>query len=502
MPTVEIAIDSRKAKQGAAEATRALDQVGRQAEDTGRKVDRMVGDRNRGVRAATEEFRGFGKAAAGVSGVLGASASVTQFSREIGNLGTNLNSGTNAAFAFSRALLEVSRVKEDFGELAQSVGKTNGVMGTLIGLVKANPFLLLATAISAVVPLFGLFASGSDEATEAIERQKKATQDLRNEFDKLQQSAAFRQFAGAAGLQVAAPTREGILTALAERQAAIQTQGAALDPKVLVQYLEQKLQSVGIAQRVSAETLYRRQLVPSVPGTGMYQEYRPPTERLVPLQGEAAQQAQIALISSVVDLINRAELDVPMQLIRRAGPMYGPEVPRSQEEVDISRLPQPTIPERVRELYGPAMPGADYFGADRFQPSPYQQQLGPPLPYAPDPARGVGGMWQGVFAQFQQAGSQALGMLAQMREDIIDGEQRRYDEQLAQYERMSALSQQFVGTLTSGLEAAIFEGQKFGAVMRAVFVDISRQAFRAGIGQVFQGVNFFGSAPTPPATTG
>lgn len=491
MPTVEIAIDSRKAKQGAAEATRALDQVGRQAEDTGRRVDRMVGDRNRGVRAATEEFKGFGKAAAGVSGVLGASASVTQFSREIGNLGTNLNSGTNAAFAFSRALLEVSRVKEDFGELAQSVGKTNGVMGTLLGLVKANPFLLLATAISAVVPLFSLFASGSDEATEAIERQKKATQDLRAEFDKLQQSAAFREFAGAAGLQVAAPTREGVLTALAERQAAIQTQGAALDPQLLVQYLQQQLGAAGIVQRVSGESLYGTQQFRPVVGVGERQRLGELEERLVALTGEEGKQAQLALISSVIDLIRRSELPAVAAPSRQS-------VLRRQAATRAAAAGLPGQP----SLYGPAIPGADYFAAERFQPSPYQQQLGLPLPYAPDPTRGVGGMLQGVAGQFLQAGSQALGMLAQMRDDIIKDENRRYEEQLAQYERMQALSQQFVGTLTSGLEAAIFEGQKFGDVMRAVFLDISRQAFRAGIGQVFKDVNFFGSAPTPPATTG
>lgn len=110
-------------------------------------------------------------------------------------------------------------------------------------------------------------------------------------------------------------------------------------------------------------------------------------------------------------------------------------------------------------------------------------------------------MLEGVAARFAQAGEAAFGVLQQIKSDVIQGERQRYEEQLEQYQRMQQLSQQFIGTLTSGLESAIFEGQKFGDVMRAVFVDISRQAFRAGVGQVFQGVNFFGSAPTQPGTT-
>lgn len=169
MATLELAIDATKAQQGAQVAQQAFTQVQKAAEGAARSVQVS----SQAVSAAFQATGGTVQVAGGI----------TATAKALGDL--------NAAAAASNAarlLLEIGKTAQDFKEVAagvqsvstsfdvygnkittvtQATSRFGTVFATLNGIIKANPLLAAATAISAIGTALTLFTSESKQAADA-----------------------------------------------------------------------------------------------------------------------------------------------------------------------------------------------------------------------------------------------------------------------------------------------------------------------------------------------
>jgi len=148
MPTLELAIDARKATQGA-----------REAEDALRKVTAAAGATEKSVGlAGTQINTAFTATSSGLSVARGVASTAAAFQQ---------GSVAAAGFAASTALLDVSRLAHDFNSLRVATGGTATVMGTLANVIKSHPLLVIGTVISTAATLMASFGSSTKAAAQS-----------------------------------------------------------------------------------------------------------------------------------------------------------------------------------------------------------------------------------------------------------------------------------------------------------------------------------------------
>ena len=169
MATLELAIDATKAQQGAQVAQQAFTQVQKAAEGAARSIQVS----NQAVSSAFQATGGTVQVAGGITATAKALADL--------NIAA---ASSNAA----RLLLEIGKTAQDFKEVAagvqqvttsydiygtkittvtQATSRFGAVFATLNGIIKANPLLAAATAISAIGTALSLFSSKTEQATDA-----------------------------------------------------------------------------------------------------------------------------------------------------------------------------------------------------------------------------------------------------------------------------------------------------------------------------------------------
>lgn len=195
MATLELAIDATKAQQGAQVAQQAFTQVQKAAEGAARSIQVS----NQAVSSAFQATGGTVQVAGGI----------TATAKALSDLNIAAAS-SNAA----RLLLEIGKTAQDFKEVAagvqqvttsydiygtkittvtQATSRFGAVFATLNGIIKANPLLAAATAISAIGTALSLFSSKTDEATESYKKFGDALRELRIDAE----TAAYLGIAGA-----------------------------------------------------------------------------------------------------------------------------------------------------------------------------------------------------------------------------------------------------------------------------------------------------------------
>lgn len=176
--TFELVVDSTRLQAGAAAASRALDSVSESAVDTGRAVDqsaRQAAKLGEGLKQAAGDaqkagnqleftrgaMRNLFQATAGTMQVAGG---VKMTAEAFGKLNYEV-----ALFSTSRTLLEIGRTAQDFRELALDVDNVSGRWNKFTAIIKSNPLLAVATALSAVSTAIGFFSEETKKATSAWE---------------------------------------------------------------------------------------------------------------------------------------------------------------------------------------------------------------------------------------------------------------------------------------------------------------------------------------------
>lgn len=183
MPGLELFIDAKGMRTGAAEAQRALETVGATAVRTEQTVVNV------------------NKALTTTAGAREAAASITSTAAALNGLNT-----AGAAFSASKLLLDISRLREDFAGITAPVstaaqtmrvfnnqtlaydtvtvaatattGRFTNVMRTLGAVIRANPLLVVATALSTAASLMSVFGQSTTETTRAIKSQADAIDSL------------------------------------------------------------------------------------------------------------------------------------------------------------------------------------------------------------------------------------------------------------------------------------------------------------------------------------
>lgn len=225
MATLELAIDATKAQQGAQVAQQAFTQVQKAAEGAARSVQVS----SQAVSAAFQATGGTVQVAGGITAtakalsdlnVAAASSNAARLLLEIGKTAQDFREVAAGIPRVTRPIIETIDVFDDLGvkvgqtsrvigTITQSTTRFGTVFATLNGIIKANPLLAAATAISAIGTAIGLFASETKKATDAYEEFGAALQKQRISA----QAAAY--------LGVAGPGPQGSLAAIqgvAERQ--------------------------------------------------------------------------------------------------------------------------------------------------------------------------------------------------------------------------------------------------------------------------------------------
>jgi hypothetical protein len=169
MATLELAIDATKAQQGAQVAQQAFVQVQKAADGAARSVQVSS-------QAVSSAFQATG-------GTVQIAGGITATAKALGDL-----NAVAASSNVARLLLEIGKTAKDFKEVAagvqnvttsydiygtkittvtQATGRFGTVLATLNGIIKANPLLAAATAISAIGTALSLFTSESKQAADA-----------------------------------------------------------------------------------------------------------------------------------------------------------------------------------------------------------------------------------------------------------------------------------------------------------------------------------------------
>ncbi len=273
MATLELAIDATKAQQGAQVAQQAFTQVQKAAEGAARSIQVS----NQAVSSAFQATGGTVQVAGGITATAKALADL--------NIAA---ASSNAA----RLLLEIGKTAQDFKEVAagvqqvttsydiygtkittvtQATSRFGAVFATLNGIIKANPLLAAATAISAIGTALSLFSSKTEQATDAY----------RGFTEELAKTRISDQAAAILGIQgPGAGRRAGALQQAAEFTAAggtlttgqlpgmesqvaqfLRQQGDVRQQLLARQYLE-----TGGTTRMGQSALGREQFVPGLPG--------------------------------------------------------------------------------------------------------------------------------------------------------------------------------------------------------------------------------------------
>lgn len=183
MATLELAIDATKAQQGAQVAQQAFTQVQKAAEGAARSVQVS----SQAVSAAFQATGGTVQVAGGITAtakalselnVAAASSNAARLLLEIGKTAQDFRDVAAGIPSVTRPIIETIDVFDDLGV---KVGETSRVIGTvtekttrfgtvfatLNGIIKANPLLAAATAISAIGTALTLFTSESKQAADA-----------------------------------------------------------------------------------------------------------------------------------------------------------------------------------------------------------------------------------------------------------------------------------------------------------------------------------------------
>lgn len=183
MATLELAIDATKAQQGAQVAQQAFTQVQKAAEGAARSVQVS----SQAVSAAFQATGGTVQVAGGITATakalseLNVAAASSNAARLLLEIGKTAQDFRDVAAGIPRVTRPIIETIDVFDDLGVKVGETSRVIGTvtekttrfgtvfatLNGIIKANPLLAAATAISAIGTALTLFTSESKQAADA-----------------------------------------------------------------------------------------------------------------------------------------------------------------------------------------------------------------------------------------------------------------------------------------------------------------------------------------------
>lgn len=500
MATLELAIDATKAQQGAQVAQQAFTQVQKAAEGAARSVQVS----SQAVSAAFQATGGTVQVAGGITATAKAL--------------TDLNAAAASSNA-ARLLLEIGKTAQDFKEVAagvqnvsttfdiygnkvttvtQATGRFGTVFATLNGIIKANPLLAAATAISAIGTALTLFTSESKQAADAY----------RGFTEELAKTRISDEAAAILGIRgPGAQGRAGALQRAAEFTAAggafttgqlpgydreiaqfLQRQGTARQQAIAQEYLQTggtlrttMQPSPGLQGMVPVQ-----ERVPGLPGT--IELTRQQTEALLK-ELYATNQKQLdaeKASAAAADQAAKARQQIAEKLQEQAESPYiqfgaGPAFdPRSW------RTSMPTV-----GLPGGPLRGAEYQYAGGRLRSQYQVEIGqaPPLIARPEqmtPNYGVMAGGSTVMAQFDQMIERSVAMAAAIaahkqkevenakRIAELKAEEARYAEQAANY----------AGQLGASVGSAFADVLMKTTTLRQAFASIVASFARQGLSDV------------------
>lgn len=438
MATLELAIDATKAQQGAQVAQQAFTQVQKAAEGAARSVQVS----SQAVSAAFQATGGTVQVAGGI----------TATAKALSDLNVAAAS-SNAA----RLLLEIGKTAQDFKEVAagvqqvttsydiygtkittvtQATSRFGTVFATLNGIIKANPLLAAAAAISAIGTALTLFTSETKKATDAYEEFGAALQKQRISA----QAAAY--------LGVAGPGPQGSLAAIqgvAERQVLpgagpmnLQQFGQLGYGATAARYLAQ--QGTPEQQRIALE--YMR--------TGGYQS---------PTYAYGAMGTRTQVGTQFQQGLPQIQLDAAQTqaILRGIYQSIQQQAPTAAAAAG-GYVPNPQLAEYYEQMQGPL------YGPE-------------PAPFTSTGTRNLTGSLTGMGLAETAMQAAQLGQMAlenQRRITELKAEERRYAEQAANY----------AGQVGSSLGAAFADVLMKTTTLRQAFASIVASFARQGLADI------------------
>lgn len=187
--TLDLAVDATRAVSGAKQAEDALRSVGNTATRTQAQFQQSGA-------ALSSAFAATGGAIGATQGIASAATAFQSLNIEAG------------AFAGARALLDIGRVGADFNNLSGAVSGSGGALSKLWLIMRANPLLTIATAISAAATAMALFGGSADETSDALRKQEQALDSLIEKNAELAERR--RLFGGTDASQSVSGTQDAI----------------------------------------------------------------------------------------------------------------------------------------------------------------------------------------------------------------------------------------------------------------------------------------------------